>query len=137
MEDSRDMSGESGMVFREEDREWETWAPEQGGRGGGVRWKTFLSSDLTRSSTMTMGILEVPAGEELKSHRHAQVEIYFILNGEGLVSIDGVPRTVESGSLVYIPSMSIHSCENTGDAALRLTYVFPTDSFREIEYLFD
>ena len=44
---------------------------------------------------------------------------------------------VETGSAVFIPGDALHSCENTGTADLRVAYVFPADSFEEVEYVFE
>jgi oxalate decarboxylase/phosphoglucose isomerase-like protein (cupin superfamily) len=54
-----------------------------------------------------------------------------------LVRIDGKARPVEAGSAVFIPGNVVHSCENTGASDLRFAYVFPANSFAEVEYVFD
>jgi oxalate decarboxylase/phosphoglucose isomerase-like protein (cupin superfamily) len=54
-----------------------------------------------------------------------------------LVRIDGKARPVEAGSAVFIAGNVVHSCENTGASDLRFAYVFPANSFAEVEYVFD
>jgi quercetin dioxygenase-like cupin family protein len=54
-----------------------------------------------------------------------------------LVRIDGKAQAVEAGSAVFIPANVVHSCENTGASDLRFAYVFPANSFSEVEYVFD
>ena len=83
-----------------------------------------------------MGIAKIPPTETLHDHRHQQAEIYLILEGTGLVRIDGKARTVEAGSAVFIPGNVLHSCENTGEGDLRFAYVFPANSSAEVEYVF-
>ena len=70
-------------------------------------------------------------------HRHAQTEAYYILSGEGIVTIDGVDHPVRAGSVVYLPGDCAHGATNTGEETLRLLYVFAADSFDEIEYRFE
>jgi mannose-6-phosphate isomerase-like protein (cupin superfamily) len=74
------------IVVSESERSWETWPPEQLAERGAVWWKTFITADLTPSSTLTLGVARVPAGEELRLHRHAQPEVYLILEGTGVVA---------------------------------------------------
>jgi quercetin dioxygenase-like cupin family protein len=126
------------VVIREDDLEWETWANEEDTLERGlVYWKTLVSGDVTPSEALTMGIGRIPAGEALRRHRHRQVEIYLILEGTGVVEIGSATRSVRAESTVFIPGDAVHSCENTGASDLRFAYVFPADSFEEIEYIFE
>ena len=125
------------VVVQESTREWETWPEEEVAARGLVYWKTLLSADVTHSEALTMGIAKIPPTEALHEHRHQQAEIYLILEGTGLVRIDGKARPVEARSAVFIPGNVVHSCENTGPSDLRFAYVFPADSFEEVEYVFD
>ena len=60
-----------------------------------------------------------------------------MLEGSGLVRVGGEETTVEAGTAVFIPGDAPHSCENTGASDLRVAYVFPADSFDEVEYVFE
>ena len=125
------------VVVQENAREWETWPDEEVAKRGQVYWKTLVSGDLTHSEALTMGIAKIPPGEALHEHRHQQAEIYLILEGTGSVTIDGKARPVGAGSAIFIPGNVVHSCENTGASDLRFAYVFPANSFSEVEYVFD
>ena len=59
------------------------------------------------------------------------------MKGTGSVTIDGKMRPVGPGASVFIPGNVVHSCENTGASDLRFAYVFPANSFSEVEYVFD
>jgi oxalate decarboxylase/phosphoglucose isomerase-like protein (cupin superfamily) len=59
------------------------------------------------------------------------------LEGTGSVTVDGRTRPVGPGTSVFIPGNALHSCENRGEGDLRFAYVFPADSFEEVEYVFD
>jgi quercetin dioxygenase-like cupin family protein len=102
------------VVVQQSTREWETWPDEEIAERGLVYWKTLVSGDLTHSEALTMGIAKIPSNEALGEHRHQQAEIYLILEGTGLVRIDGKARPVEAGSAVFLPGNVVHSCENTG-----------------------
>ena len=125
-------------VVREGDLEWGTWEDEEEVHERGlVYFKTLISGDVTRSGELTMGIARIPPGESLRRHRHRQAEVYLFLEGTGLVEIGSEARSVKAGTAVFIPGDELHSCENTGASDLRFAYVFPADSFEEIEYVFE
>ena len=125
------------IVSREVDQEWETWSEEDIPQKGLVYWKTLISKGVTRSENLTLGVASLPPGGALHEHRHTQEEVYLVLEGSGLVRVGGEEIAVEAGSAVFIPGDALHSCENTGTADLRVAYVFPADSFEEVEYVFD
>lgn len=126
------------VVVQAGDLEWETWADEEAiAERGLVYWKTLVGADVTRSEALTMGIAKMPPGETFRKHRHRQAEIYFILAGIGVVTVGSESRPVKSGSTVFIPGDVPQSCENTGVSDLLCAYVFPADSFEEIEYVFE
>ena len=125
------------IVSREADREWETWGEEDVPKKGLVYWKTLISRGVTRSRSLTLGVASLPPGGALREHRHTQEEVYLVLEGSGLVKVGDEQVAVESGSAVFIPGDALHSCENTGTADLRMAYVFPADSFDEVEYVFE
>ena len=105
---------------------------------GNVVWRTLISGDRTPTSQMTMGVAEIGPGEteRLSLHRHDAAEIYYVLSGEGVVSIDGTEHPLRAGSSVFIPGNVLHGARNTGRETLRLLYVFATDSFSDVEYVF-
>ena len=104
---------------------------------GTVTWSTLLSSNLTPTNSLTAGLATCKPGTFLAHHRHAQAEIYFIVEGEGIVTIDGEEKKVSKGDLVYIPGNAEHGVRSTGEEEdLKWLYCFAADSFEEIEYSF-
>ncbi len=68
--------------------------------------------------------------------RHEQPEIYFILEGTGIMRIDGHETVVKAGTAVFIPGNAEHGIRNDSDANLKLFYAFPTGSFADVVYRF-
>jgi oxalate decarboxylase/phosphoglucose isomerase-like protein (cupin superfamily) len=85
---------------------------------------------------MTCGVAEFQRGCWLGLHLHAPAEIYYVFAGAGVMSLEGREIPVKAGSTVFIPSMAGHGIRQAGDEVLRLFYVFPVDSFDDVEYLF-
>ena len=50
---------------------------------------------------------------ELHSHE-IQEQVYHVLEGEGLMHIDGVPRVVRKHDVIFLPPGVEHDIENTG-----------------------
>ena len=122
------------IVVHEEDAELESWGDAA---RGAVRWRTLLSGDRTASAALTLGVAELPPGADApRPHRHAPPEAYYILEGTGVVEIDGREHAVRTGSAVFLPAGASHCLRNTGPGSLRLVYVFPVDSFEDVEYVF-
>ena len=51
----------------------------------------------------------------VKLHRHkVQEQVYHVLEGEGLMQIDGNDRVVRNGDYIFLPPGVDHSISNTG-----------------------
>ena len=104
---------------------------------GNLTWFTLFSGDITPTAEMSAGITEVPPnGGFLKAHRHAQAEIYFVHEGVGVLTIDGVESKLSAGMSAFIPGDAEHSVRNDSAAPLKIFYVFPTDRFADVVYRF-
>jgi quercetin dioxygenase-like cupin family protein len=128
--------GREPVIVNLDEREWETWPGHQVAQRGDVSWKTLISAGATDSSELSLGVGRLPPGGILREHRHEQAEVYFVLEGSGVVTIDGAARRVHPGAGVFIPGDALHSIECTGDTDLRIAYAFATDAFEDVEYVF-
>ena len=60
-------------------------------------------------------------GQATKRHHHrASEEIYFVLDGEGELELDGDRRRIAEGDAVAIPPGAWHQLHAHGDAPLRI-----------------
>jgi mannose-6-phosphate isomerase-like protein (cupin superfamily) len=63
----------------------------------------------------------IAAGEATRRHYHrASEELYFLLDGEGRMEIDGASRTVRAGDAILIPAGSRHQITADAGAAIRM-----------------
>jgi quercetin dioxygenase-like cupin family protein len=84
-----------------------------------------------------MGLAEIAPGGVLPLHHHAPAEVYYVLEGEGLAEVEGVPHRLRPGVSLFIPGDARHRTTNTAARPLRFLFVFPTDSFEDVTYHFD
>ena len=104
---------------------------------GDASWVTFFSGEITPTEAMSAGLAELaPLGGRLAPHRHAQAEIYYVVEGSGIVTVAGVETPVSAGAAVFIPGGAEHGIRNEGEAVLRFFYVFPVDRFPDVAYRF-
>ncbi len=125
------------VVVHEHDREWQSWPQKQVADRGNVRWKTLISAGVTASDSLTLGVARLSPGETLRAHRHEQAEAYLVLDGAGIVTIDGLAHAVGPGAGIFIAGNALHSVETTGQTDLRVAYVLAADAFEDVEYVFD
>ncbi len=72
-----------------------------------------------RDSRLRMGCsiarAVVAPGQATRPHRiFGSCEVYYILEGEGLMRLDGETAAVTSGQAVYVPPGALQQIENTG-----------------------
>jgi mannose-6-phosphate isomerase-like protein (cupin superfamily) len=66
----------------------------------------------------------IPPGRA-PTHYHLYHEVMYILDGEGVLHLDGQPDTpIQPGTCIHLPPPVEHCVENTGDHPLRVLGVF-------------
>lgn len=67
--------------------------------------------------TTTLAVIQ-PGGEQ-RVHSHPPEQVYFILEGSGLMTVGGETRRVDPGDCVFIPTGQPHGLKNDGAVSLR------------------
>ena len=125
------MKEEKIVVSHIEDQPW-----KQNKNQGTFRWRYMVDSTKIKSHGLSCGVLVLPPGEELPLHYHSPQEIYIIRQGEGLLLSSLNTKKVYKDSFVYIPKNTKHGLKNTGKQDLELLWIFPTNCWEEVEYIF-
>ena len=102
----------------------------------GVRWKFLIDSDYTKSSGLSLGFAEIDPGGDLILHYHSPDEIYVVTDGVGTLNKSGELEEIKKGDVVYIAKNEKHGLKNNGKETLKFYWIFPTDSFSEVEYFY-
>jgi quercetin dioxygenase-like cupin family protein len=61
-----------------------------------------------------LAIARLTPGRSIEPHIDPMEEIYFIMNGEGEMSVDEATKRVVPGDAIWIPTGSRHGFTNTG-----------------------
>jgi mannose-6-phosphate isomerase-like protein (cupin superfamily) len=83
--------------------------------GDGTQLRELLhpgKADLKLRYSLAHAIL--PAGLVSLPHRLKTSEVYYILSGQGRMSIDGEEQEVGPGQAIYIPPQAVQFIRNTG-----------------------
>ena len=75
-------------------------------------------------------------GETSRPHRLRSSEVYYILEGEGVMHVENESSRVRPGQAVYIPGRSRQFIENAGSSELRFLCIVDPAWRREDEEVF-
>ncbi len=100
----------------------------------GVRWKFLIDADFMGSSGLSLGFAEIAPGGDLTLHYHSPAEIYVVTGGKGMLNKSGELEEIKKGDVVYITANAKHALKNIGTKTLEFYWIFPTDTFSEVEY---
>jgi mannose-6-phosphate isomerase-like protein (cupin superfamily) len=78
----------------------------------------LISPRNSSTQNLSLQISEIPIGSEQPIHTHEPEQIYYIINGKGLMAIDEEDREVFPGDAVYIPGNAKHGIKNNGNEVL-------------------
>ena len=70
------------------------------------------------------GYVVIYPGGSVPEHHHTTVESYTILQGNGVITVDGEEQPVGPGDMVYMESEKPHSLKNTGDTEMHMMFVY-------------
>ena len=82
--------------------------------------------DRTTSSIERCSLAEeiLPPGASVGRHHHVSTEeVYYILEGSGVMTVGDESRAVSAGDAVFIPRDHAHTLTNTGHSPLTLLLV--------------
>ncbi|MEK6689718.1 MAG: cupin domain-containing protein [Nitrospirota bacterium] len=79
----------------------------------------------------------VRVGESSLPHRLKTSEVYYILEGEGVMCIDDESAKVHQGQAIYIPPDSRQYIKNTGNSDLKFLCIVDPAWRKEDEEIYD
>ncbi|MCP4764202.1 MAG: cupin domain-containing protein [archaeon] len=85
----------------------------------GITSYLLVSERTCDSNKLSTTIVEMKPGSHQKFHSHDPEQMYYILEGQGEMTVGGEKNTVTSGDCIYFPGNTIHGLKNTGNRILR------------------
>ncbi len=74
-----------------------------------------------RSATQFVGFIPTTKAPD---HFHTYDEVIYVLDGEGVLHVGEQDTPVGPGSMIQLPSRTVHCLENTGSDMMRIVAVF-------------
>ncbi len=92
----------------------------------------FDPQSANMSLTLCVEIFDV--GGKTPPNRHQlAVEMFFVLQGEGVATCDGKTVAIQAGDSLLVPPTGIHEIRNTGTGRLyALCFMVPNEDFAEL-----
>ena len=88
-------------------------------RPEGITSYLLASPRTSQAKHLTTTLVQVESGGEQRLHSHAPEQVYFILEGSGVMTVGAQAQEVEAGDCIFIPSDTPHGIRNGGQAVLR------------------
>lgn len=83
--------------------------------------RSLLDLSVSPVANHSMAEAALPPGGQTDRHHHkVSEEMYYLVEGEALMEIDGEERAVVAGDAVLIPVGSWHQITNTGSGEMRM-----------------
>ena len=80
----------------------------------------LMVSKLTcEAEKLAITIVEMEPNGVQHLHSHEPEQMYYILEGNGIMTVDGEERPVQAGDCIFFPSFAEHGLKNTGGTVLR------------------
>jgi mannose-6-phosphate isomerase-like protein (cupin superfamily) len=80
----------------------------------------LLASERTcQAQRLTITLVEMESGGVQHVHAHAPEQMYYILEGAGLMTVNAEQRPVRAGDCVFFSAFDQHGLQNTGEIVLR------------------
>ncbi len=90
----------------------------EGGEGTKIR-QVFHPHNTLNGVRYSLSHSSLESGKKSKLHKMKTSEIYYILDGEGIIQIDDDTFKVSKDQAIYIPPHSKQCIENTGKEELK------------------
>lgn len=77
-----------------------------------------------------MRVVSVEVDGFTPKHSHPWPHINYMLEGEGVLLIDGVEHPVCKGSYAYVPAMKVHQFRNAGTTEFQFICIVPEEGHK-------
>ncbi len=79
----------------------------------------LVSEKTCGAENLAITLVEMEPGGFQHLHSHEPEQMYYILEGQGLMSVAGEESPVQAGDCIFFPPFAEHGLKNTGEGVLR------------------
>lgn len=72
-----------------------------------------------------MRVVEVEKDGYTPKHSHAWPHINYVIEGQGVLMIEGVDHPLEAGTYAFVPDNALHQFKNIGTSVLKFICIVP------------
>jgi len=87
-------------------------------REEGITSYLLASPRTSDAKHLTTTFVEIKPGGHQRTHTHLPEQVYFILEGSGMMTVEDDRQRVGPGDCIFIPSETPHGLQNDGDVSL-------------------
>jgi quercetin dioxygenase-like cupin family protein len=91
----------------------------------GVIPQPLMNADLNGTVSVAMSILNIEPGGALPAHTHPAEESFFVLEGEGLVIVNGESHPIQAEMALLASTGDVHGFTNNSNRPLRVLCIHP------------
>ncbi len=88
-------------------------------RKEGITSYLLASPRTSNAEYLITTVVEIKPSGEQRLHSHVPEQVYYILEGTGLMVVDDEKARVEAGDCIFIPSGAPHGLKNDGEGILK------------------
>ena len=85
----------------------------------GITSYLLVSKKTCAAENLAITVVEMEPGGFQHLHAHEPEQMYYILEGHGLMAVDGEEHPVQAGDCIFFPAFAEHGLKNTGEGVLR------------------
>lgn len=86
---------------------------------GNIESFLLVSKKTTNSNNLSITLVEMDPGGFQHIHKHDPEQMYYILEGSGIMIVNNEEKKVNSGDCIFFPSNAKHGLKNTGKNKLK------------------
>lgn len=84
--------------------------------------------EFLRQETMSLGLYVLPAGGLDPQQPHNEDEVYYVLKGQGKITVGEEVQAVQTGSLIYVAAHMPHKFHDISEPLQLLVFFAPPES---------
>lgn len=90
------------------------------GEEGSEIKQIFYPDNTSNCIRYSLAHTEIPPGKSSKPHKMKSAEVFFVLDGIGLIHVNKQTEKIEKNQSIFVPPQTIQYLENTGEHSLKI-----------------